>query len=286
MKVLITGATGFLGNYVINELIKFDCHTIIASGRDEKKVRHFEWFNKVNFIATDLNYIQENCFDYFKQPDLLIHLSWEGLPNYKDLFHFERNLFANYFFLKNMLEHGLKDLSVIGTCFEYGMQSGCLNEKLETKPITSYGLAKDTLRKFLEQLKLKMDFDLKWIRLFYMYGKGQNPNSILSQLDTALEKKEPSFNMSGGEQLRDYLPIEKVGEYIVKIALQNQVTGIINCCSGEPISIRRLVENYLREKKQDIHLNLGYYPYPSYEPMAFWGDASKLQGIENVLPIM
>lgn len=286
MKVLVTGATGFLGNYVINELIKFDCHTIIASGRDEKKARQFEWFNKVNFIATDLNYIQENYFDYFKQPDLLIHLSWEGLPNYKDLFHFERNLFANYFFLKNMLEHGLKDLSVIGTCFEYGMQSGCLNEKLETKPITSYGLAKDALRKFLEQLKLKMDFDLKWIRLFYMYGKGQNPNSILSQLDAALEKKELSFNMSGGEQLRDYLPIEKAAEYIVKIALQNQVTGIINCCSGEPVSIRKLVENYLREKKQDIHLNLGYYPYPSYEPMAFWGDASKLQGIENVLPIM
>lgn len=279
MKILVTGATGFLGNYVINELIKLNCYTIIASGRDEKKASHFEWFNKVNFITTDLNHIQENYFDYFKQPDLLIHLSWEGLPNYNDLFHFERNLLANYFFLKNMLEHGLKDLSVIGTCFEYGMQSGCLHEKLETKPITSYGLAKDTLRKFLEQLKLKMDFNLKWIRLFYMYGQGQHPSSILSQLNNALENKETVFNMSGGEQLRDYLPIEKVAEYIVKISLQNQIVEIINCCSGKPISIRKLVENYLVERQQNIKLNLGYYPYPNYEPMAFWGNADKLNKI-------
>jgi nucleoside-diphosphate-sugar epimerase len=277
MKILVTGATGFLGNYVINELIKLDNHIVIASARDIKKAKQLEWFEKVNFIQADLNDVKDNYFEYFKQPDLLIHLSWEGLPNYKDLFHFEHNLFTNYFFLKNMLEHGLKDLSVIGTCFEYGMQNGCLNEGLETKPITSYGLAKDTLRKFLEQLQLKIDFNLKWIRLFYMYGEGQNPNSILSQLETALEKKETTFNMSGGEQLRDYLPIEKIAEYIVKIALQSQTTGIINCCSGKPISIRKFVENYLIEKKQQINLNLGYYPYSNYEPMAFWGDASKLE---------
>ncbi len=286
MKVLVTGATGFLGNHVINELIKLENYTIIAAGRDEKKARQLKWFKKIDFISANLNETKDNYFDYFKQPDVLIHLSWEGLPNYKDLFHFEHNLFTNYTFLKNMLEHGLKDLVVIGTCLEYGMQNGCLHEELDTQPTTAYGLAKDTLRKFLEQLKSKIDFNLKWIRLFYMYGEGQNPNSILSQLELALGRNESIFNMSGGEQLRDYLPVEKVAEYIIKIALQNQITGIINCCSGKPISIRKLVENYLIEKKQQINLNLGYYPYPNYEPMAFWGDTNKLKGIENVLSIM
>jgi dTDP-6-deoxy-L-talose 4-dehydrogenase (NAD+) len=223
--------------------------------------------------------MQENFFQFFQQPDLLIHLAWEGLPNYKDLFHLEKNLFSNYRFLKNMVENGLKSFVVTGTCFEYGMQSGALNETMITMPDNPYGLAKDTLRKFLEQLQKKIDFEFKWVRLFYMYGKGQSPNSILSQLDRALEKGEASFNMSGGEQLRDYLPVEKVAEYIVKIAMQNKVHGIINCCSGKPISIRKLVENYLVKKQKSIHLNLGYYSYPDYEPMAFWGNAAKLNTI-------
>jgi dTDP-6-deoxy-L-talose 4-dehydrogenase (NAD+) len=157
------------------------------------------------------------------------------------------------------------------------MQDGPLSENMETKPNNPYGLAKDTLRKFLEQLQKTTDFEFKWVRLFYIYGKGQSPDAILSQLERALENGETSFNMSGGKQLRDYLPVEKVAKYIVKIARQNRVTGIINCGSGTPISIRKLVEDYLKEKKKSIHLNLGYYPYPEYESMAFWGDTSKLR---------
>jgi len=275
MKVLVTGATGFIGNYVVEELLKRQCH-VIATSRNQNKVRSYEWFSQVEYIPCDLNVMQENFFQFFQQPDLLIHLAWEGLPNYKDLFHLEKNLFSNYRFLKNMIEHGLKSLVVTGTCFEYGMQSGALSEDMETKPDNPYGLAKDTLRKFLEQLQKKINFGFKWVRLFYMYGKGQSSNSILSQLDRALEKRDVSFNMSGGEQLRDYLPVEKVAEYIVKIAMQNKVNGIINCCSGNPISIRSLVETHLKKKQKNIYLNLGYYPYPDYEPMAFWGNADKL----------
>jgi dTDP-6-deoxy-L-talose 4-dehydrogenase (NAD+) len=112
-----------------------------------------------------------------------------------------------------------------------------------------------------------------------MYGKGQNPNSLLSQLESALEKGETTFNMSGGEQLRDYLPIEKVAEYIVKIAFKKKLNGVINCCSGVPLKVKTLVENYLRKNDKKINLNLGYYPYPDYEPMAFWGDDTKLKNI-------
>lgn len=280
MKVLVTGATGFIGNYVIKELLKCS-HDIIATSRNLDKARSYEWFSQVQYIPCDLNVGQENFFQFFQQPELLIHLAWEGLPNYKDLFHLEKNLFSNYRFLKNMIEHGLKSLVVTGTCFEYGMQSGALSEDMETKPDNPYGLAKDTLRKFLEQLQKKIDFEFKWVRLFYMYGKGQSPNSILSQLDRALENRETIFNMSGGEQLRDYLSVEKVAEYIVKIAMQNKVNGIINCCSGEPISIRKLAENFLSEKNKSIELNLGLYPYPDYEPMAFWGNNEKLNKILN-----
>ena len=230
----------------------------------------------MSYNEADLNESREDWFTFFGDPDMLIHLSWQGLPNYKEMFHIEKNLPNNYFFLKNIIEHGCKKVIVIGTCFEYGMQSGPLKEDFKTKPDNSYALAKDTLRKQLEKLQKQVDFNLKWIRLFYIYGKGQNPNSIISQLEAALERSDTVFNMSGGEQLRDYLPVEKVAEYIVKILLQDKVSGIINCCSGQPISIRKLVENYLSDKNKTIELNLGHYPYPDYEPMEFWGNNTKL----------
>jgi dTDP-6-deoxy-L-talose 4-dehydrogenase (NAD+) len=112
-----------------------------------------------------------------------------------------------------------------------------------------------------------------------MYGKGQNPNSLFSQLELALQNGETTFNMSGGGQLRDYLPVEKVAEYIVRIALQNKINGIINCCSGVPVKVKTLVKNYLKENNKTIDLNLGYYPYADYEPMAFWGDDKKLKSV-------
>ena len=85
--------------------------------------------------------------------------------------------------------------------------------------------------------------------------------------------------MSGGEQLRDYLPVEKIAEIIVKTALQNDVTGIINCSSGIPVSIRKIVEDYLVQNNFSINLNFGYYPYNDYEPLAFWGSTEKLKRI-------
>lgn len=280
MKVLISGATGFIGNYVVENILKYDKFEIITTSIDsEEKAKKFDWFNDTKYISCDLNKEKENYFIFFEEPDILIHLSWEGLPNFKEQYHFEKNTFTNYFFLKNMIINGLKDLNVTGTSFEYGMQDGCLSEELPSNPVTPYALGKDTLRKFLEELNKKYDFNFNWIRLFYMYGKGQSPKSIVSQLDLALDSNEKIFNMSGGEQIRDYLPVEKVAEYIVKISLQNKINGIINCCSGKPISIKDFVENYLEKRKKKIKLNLGYYSYPDYVPMAFWGDNKKLLSI-------
>jgi nucleoside-diphosphate-sugar epimerase len=148
-------------------------------------------------------------------------------------------------------------------------------------PANPYAIAKDSLRRFLEELHKKYPFVLKWARLFYMYGKGQNPNSLLSQLESAISMNAVEFNMSGGEQVRDYLPVEQVAENIVKIALQQKVTGVINCSSGEPVMLKDFVKNYLDKNNKKIRLNLGYYPYTDYEPFRFWGDNTKLKSILN-----
>lgn len=280
MRILVTGATGFVGNYLIMELLKLK-HEIIATGKEAKNKLKYKWLDKVTYIQCDLNKKIDDSYKLFCEPDILIHLYWEGLPNYREHYHFERNLFNSYFFIKNLITAGLRDVTVLGTCFEYGMRNGKLSEHLESSPANAYALAKDTLRKFLEELKTVYDFNFKWIRLFYLYGEGQNKNSILEQLKRAIKNKEKVFNMSGGKQLRDFLYVEKAAEYIAKISLQNEITGIINCCSGKPISIKRFVEKYLEKNNKSIQLNLGYYPYPDYEPMAFWGDNSKLKRIIN-----
>lgn len=278
MKILITGATGFVGRHVINELLKYD-HKIIAGVRNKTSLSDLQ--GKLNVIEFDLDNLQpgKNYFSETGSPDLLIHLAWQGLPNYKEAFHLEKNLPSHVAFLKSMVVNGLQNLVVTGTCFEYGMKERRLSEDMESDPQNAYAIAKNNLRIFLEDLQNENHFTLKWIRLFYMYGKGQNPNSLLSQLEAALQKGDTIFNMSGGEQLRDYLPIETVAEYIVKIALQNKISGIINCCSGVPVKVKTFVENYLKKNNKKINLNLGYYPYPDYEAMAFWGDDKKLKKI-------
>ncbi len=283
MKVLVVGSTGFIGSHIMEYLCRNTKNdiNIIATTRNIEKAKKFTWFNdkKVNIIEFDILQTNSDAYDRLKRPDIMIHLAWDGLPDYKNISHIERNLFENYFFIRDMIHGGLKDLTFTGTCFEYGIKNGPLSEDMETDPITPYAVAKDSLRRFLQELQKIKNFNLKWLRLFYVYGNRQSPKSLLSQLDKAINNNEKVFNMSGGEQLRDYLPVEKLSEYIIKVAFQNKITGIINCCSGKPISIRNLVENYIKEKNADIKLNFGYYPYLDHEPMAFWGDDSKLRNI-------
>lgn len=279
-KVLVTGATGFIGNHVIEALCKHRVE-IIATSTNEEKAKQQSWFNNVMYIPFDFTQFNSatNYFSFFNQPDVLIHLAWEGLPNYKSSFHTEINLPQHKALLENLVGNGLKNISITGTCFEYGMQQGCLSEAMPAKPENAYAIAKDELRKYIEQLNKDFSFSFKWIRLFYMYGNGQNPNSLLPKLDKALENNDAIFNMSGGEQTRDYLPVEQVAEYIVKIAFQKRVGGIINCCSGKPVTVKEFVLDYLKNKHKSIQLNLGYYTYPDYEPMCFWGSVEKLNKV-------
>jgi nucleoside-diphosphate-sugar epimerase len=275
MRVLVTGASGFIGNHVVREFLKNEIE-VLATSKTAKKASKQSWFESVEYFEQDLNDRKDNYFQLFNRPDCLIHLAWEGIPDYTGLFHLERNLINNYFFLKNMVQNGLKKLVVIGTCAEYGMQTGCLSEDLPAIPFNAYGIAKDTLRKVLELLEKKYSFGFQWIRLFYVYGEGQRKESIFGQLEAALNRGDGVFQMSSGEQLRDYLDVKQAANYIVKIVCQDSINGVINCCSGKPVSLHDLIVNYLKDKGKTIQLELGSYPLRDYESHAFWGDNTKL----------
>jgi nucleoside-diphosphate-sugar epimerase len=275
VRVLVTGATGFIGTYVVQQLLNRE-HEVIAVARDEKKAATLSWYPRVKFVACDIHSNSaELTAEHLGCPDALVHLAWPGLPNYEALFHYEDTLIADYRFVKSLVEQGLKQVLVTGTCLEYGMQQGCLSEDQPTLPTNPYALAKDALRKFLQSLQKQTPFTLQWFRLFYMHGGGQNPNSLLAQLDSAIDRGDEVFNMSGGEQVRDFLPVEEVARRIVRLSERVDLDGIYNCCSGTPISVRTFVEKRIHERNAKIELNLGHYPYPDYEPMEFWGDTTK-----------
>ena len=126
-------------------------------------------------------------------------------------------------------------------------------------------------------LQRERPFALTWARLFYLHGEGQAETALWPQLRRAVESGAATFPMSGGEQLRDYLPVEQAADHLVALALQRRGHGIVNVCSGVPVSVRSLVEGWLAANAWTIALDLGRYPYPAHEPMAFWGDASKLR---------
>lgn len=276
MKIAVTGASGFIGRHLLDAL-REGPDSIIALTRSPQTLDMAA--KNIEARRLNLENLPENLNEVLDSPDILIHLAWGGLPHYQSLHHFEIELPKHYLFLKKAIESGVKNLLVVGTCFEYGIQHGAVSETIATHPKTPYGFAKDSLHRQLTYLKQQIPFNLTWARLFYMYGKRQSSHSIYGQLLQAVENGQPLFNMSGGEQLGDYLPVEEVAKTIVSLAKLQKDIGAVNVCSGTPISLRRLVESWIATNQWKIQLNLGHFPYREYESMAFWGSRHYLDSL-------
>jgi dTDP-6-deoxy-L-talose 4-dehydrogenase (NAD+) len=276
VRVAVTGAAGFVGRHVVRQLAARGAD-VVAVLRPASNISELSGVNKL--VQIDVAAPPADAYDAMGRPDCLIHLAWGGLPNYRSLHHFETELPSHYRFLRQLIDEGLPNVVVSGTCFEYGMQSGALSEDIPCVPDNPYGFAKDSLRRQLQMFKARSGFKLTWARLFYVYGEGQASNSLYPLLKAAAERGDERFDMSGGEQLRDYLPIRTTADDLARLALLNRDNGIVNVCSGQPISVRRLVEGWLLENGWTMQLNLGHYPYPDYEPLAFWGNGNRLKSL-------
>lgn len=274
MKIAVTGASGFIGRHVLRALRTVDAVDVVAVSRTQAG----NWLpDGMRHLRVDLAQAPASVYEALGRPDVLIHLAWSGLPNYDSRHHFEVELPNGYRFLKAMVEQGLPSILCVGTCFEYGMRNGLLGESMAPAPHNAYAFAKDSLRRQLLFLRDGTPFQLTWARLFYMFGDGQPKGSLYGQFDAAVERGEHRFPMSGGEQLRDYLPVEEVAAHIVSLALRGADAGVVNVCAGRPTSVRALVEGWALQRDWSGELVLGQYPYPSHEPMAFWGADAKLK---------
>ncbi len=275
-RILITGASGFLGRYIVRFVLEENhfasaCDINPAVKEDYSGSENFEFFN------FDISKPLKSPAELFGRPDTLIHLAWENTNDYKNPSHLEKTLPDHKRFLETVIKSGLKNINVIGTCYEYGMKQGKLSEDITAYPIVPYAAAKNELRKYLESLKAEHGFSLKWIRLFYTYGPGQRKQSFFEQLKTVLQRNEEVFNMSDGNQCFDFIPVETAAGYIVRISLQNKVTGIINCGTGRGRRLIDLVNSIIKESGKTIKLNRGYYPPRDFEPNSFWADTEKMK---------
>jgi nucleoside-diphosphate-sugar epimerase len=247
MKVAVTGARGFIGRHVLAELARRGVEVIATERPGVARVRAA--VSDVRWVALDIASPPVDAFATLQRPDVLLHLAWDGLPNYRSPHHVESELPRQFEFLSHAVRHGLPALVVAGTCFEYG------------------------LRKRLQQLKAVHAFDLTWARLFYTYGDDQPGASLFPMLKAAVAAGHTEFPMSGGEQLRDYLPVDEVARRLVNLAVNPADRGPINVCSGRPISVRQLVESWIGQNGWNIVPKYGELPYSDLEPMAFWGES-------------
>lgn len=276
-RIIVTGGSGFIGSKV--------CAKLAAAGWQVHAWMRGEARLDATSSAERIACRRINIYDEMAVRDALretgakdmIHLAWGGLPNYLSCHHMDLELVHQIRFLRNAVEGGIQRLTQTGTCFEYGARDGELHEEMKCYPSNPYGYAKLTLLRYVEFLSREMPFSYRWLRLFYMYGEGQGENSLYTLFRAAYERGDMSFDMSSGHQIRDFLPISEVVAKIAALHTADVPDGIYNVCSGKPISVRQLVEGWAADWDYSVRLNLGKFPIPLYEPLAFWGSCAKTE---------
>ena len=276
MKIAITGATGFIGRHVRSVLVKTD-HVVVLVVRNVKKVGDIAASEEI--VVADLSQARTDWFELFGKPDAVLHLAWGGLSNYMDSYHVDVELPMQLKFLQSLIDSGLKKLVVAGTCYEYGLSSGAISESQMTNPNTPYGIAKDSLRKALFEIRSKKDFELTWARVFYPYGEGQSENSIYSQLTKAISGDEKEFAMGSGVQMLDFIQVTRVAKALRTFVTEKKGVGLINVGSGEPQSVIEFVKKLIYHFESKIVPRVGAVADREYESLSFWSDNDLLDSL-------
>ena len=271
-KVLVTGANGYIGRHVVEQLLNMGADVLAAdfsfAGVDERAQR----------VETPIFSGLEDIYEQMGKPDVCIHLAWRnGFVHNADS-HIE-DLPNHYTFLKNMIEGGLKHVVVMGTMHEVGYWEGAIDENTPTNPLSLYGIAKNALRQMVELLAKKSEVCFQWTRGYYIIGDDIKSNSIFSKIVQAEQAGNKKFPFTTGKNLYDFISLEELAKEIACVSLQTEVNGIINCCTGKPVSLAEQVESFIKEHNFKIRLEYGAYPDRAYDSPGVWGDAKKIQQI-------
>ncbi|MDA9371645.1 NAD(P)-dependent oxidoreductase [Porticoccaceae bacterium] len=276
MKILVSGARGFIGRNLISVLKKAGHHvfTLKAFHADVGCLE-----NQIHHLNDEFQLLQNSFCDI----DVFVHLAWMDTNNWNSDAHLNINEPLSRYLIEYLAFRDVRHIIVVGTCLEYGGE-GELNESMEALPNNNYALAKYELYKNLRRIARKKNFTLTWLRLFYVYGGDQPPNTLFGSLKQHITQEASFFDMSLGQQIRDYLHIDLVSQRLAAVILSKKEFDVLNLCSGEGRALESHVRSWITQIDIDnkIELKLGTLPYRDDEPFALWGSSEKFEQLVNL----
>lgn len=230
---------------------------------------------KINNSIFDLG---ENAYRNLKEPDICLHMAWRNGFVHNSETHI-KDLSAHFTFLKNMINSGIKKVAVMGTMHEIGYWEGAIDENTPCNPLSLYGIAKNALRQSLIQLTQSNNIPLYWLRAFYILGDDLCNHSLFSKIIKMEQEGQTTFPFTSGKNLYDFITVDDLATQIAMSITQDDITGIINVCTGKPVSLSEKVNEFIKANNLKIHPLYGAFPDRAYDSPGIWGDATKINEI-------
>lgn len=279
MRVLLTGASGFIGSHLLTQLLTHAIPTMVLLRERSNTWRINSQLPQVERINTDAlepELLLERVQAF--APDVLIHLAWYGVEN--SYAQDANQLVKNITYIQNLFtlaeQAGIKSIIGLGSQAEYGPRNAVLDEQALTQPTTLYGVAKLSAYYLLRALCARQQIRFAWLRLFSSYGPKDNTTWFIPYLILELlQGRVPQ--LTKGEQRWDYVYVEDVVSAIMRIAAHPTAAGIFNVGSGEANTVKQLAETIRDLLNPSIELALGAVPYRPDQVMHLQADINRLQ---------
>lgn len=238
-KVLITGATGFIGRQCLSYLLTndYEVHaTYVNQPLSGAEGENVVW-HRTNLLDT----AQSDSLLAAVQPTHLLHFAWYAVPGkYWTSPENLRWVQASLGLLQAFAQNGGQRVVMAGTCAEYDGQYGFCSERVTPlMPATLYGTCKHSLQTMLSSYAEQAGLSAAWGRIFLVYGPGEHPDRLVASVIRSLLDERPAY-CSHGNQVRDFTHVTDVGGAFTAL-LDSTYMGAINIASGKPISLKDVI---------------------------------------------